>query len=100
MCDFNLITKLSFILRKFEIRNKEMDSQILNDKLDLIQWLSSIEDKAVIKKLIEFRKRETKDWWNEISDAEKSSIEKGINQADNGELEPHSKARKLYGKWL
>lgn len=77
-----------------------MDSQILNDKLDLIQWLSSIEDKAVIKKLIEFRKRETKDWWNEISDAEKSSIEKGINQADNGELEPHSKARKLYGKWL
>ncbi len=77
-----------------------MDTQILNEKLELIQWLSSIEDKSIIKKLIEFRKRETKDWWNEISDAEKASIEKGLKQADNNELEPHSKARKLYEKWL
>jgi len=77
-----------------------MDAQILNEKLELIQWLSSIEDKSIIKKLIEFRKRETKDWWNEILDAEKASIEKGLKQADNNELEPHSKARKLYEKWL
>lgn len=77
-----------------------MDAQILNEKLELIQWLSSIEDKSIIKKLIEFRKRETKDWWNKISDAEKASIEKGLKQADNNELEPHSKARKLYEKWL
>ena len=55
-----------------------MDAQILNEKLELIQWLSSIEDKSIIKKLIEFRKRETKDWWNEILDAEKASIEKGL----------------------
>ncbi len=77
-----------------------MDARILNEKLELIQWLSSIEDKSIIKKLIEFRKRETKDWWDEISDAEKASIEKGLKQADNNELEPHSKARKLYEEWL
>lgn len=77
-----------------------MDTQILNEKLELIQWLSSIEDKSIIKKLIEFRKKETKDWWGKISDAEKASIEKGIKQADNNELEPHSKARKIYEKWL
>lgn len=34
-----------------------MDTQILNKKIELIQWLSSIEDKAIIQKLIEFRKR-------------------------------------------
>lgn len=77
-----------------------MNAQILNDKLELIQWLSSIEDESTIKKLIEFRKQETKDWWQEILETEKTSIEKGIKQADNNELEPHSKARKLYEKWL
>lgn len=74
--------------------------QILNEKLELIQWLSSIEDESTIKKLIEFRKQETNDWWQGISEAEKASIEKGMGQADNNELEPHSKARKLYEKWL
>jgi len=77
-----------------------MDTQILNDKLELIRWLSSIEDESIIKKLIEFRKQETKDWWQEISEAEKDSIKKGIEQADHNELEPHSEARKLYEKWL
>lgn len=77
-----------------------MNTQALNEKLELIQWLSTIEDKAIIKKLIEFKEKETKDWWHTISDKEKASIEKGIKQADNKELEPHSKARELYGKWL
>lgn len=77
-----------------------MDTQILHEKLELIQWLSSIEDESIIRKLIEFRKQEIKDWWNKISDAEKASIKKGLKQADNNELEPHSKARKLYEKWL
>ena len=40
------------------------------------------------------------DWWNEISDAEKKSLEKGIEQADAGKLNPHSKARAIYGKRL
>lgn len=61
-----------------------MDAQILNDKLELIQWLSSVEDRHIIEKLLEFRKRETKDWWKEISDDEKKSLKKGIRQADDG----------------
>lgn len=77
-----------------------MNTQILNKKLELIQWLSTVEDKSIIKKLMEFRERETKDWWSEISDEEKSSIKKGIEQANNGELKPHPEARKLYEKWL
>lgn len=77
-----------------------MDTEILQEKLKLIQWLSSIEDITIIEKLIDFRKREDNDWWDEISETEKNSIEKGIKQADNNELEPHSRARKLYEKWL
>lgn len=77
-----------------------MNSQILNEKLELIQWLSTLEDTSIIKKLVEFRKEETKDWWNSISDEEKKSIEKGVAEADENDVKPHSEARKLYEKWL
>ena len=59
--------------------------QIQNKKLELIQWLSTIEDLKFLEK---------------ISDAERKSIEKGIAQADAGKLNPHSKAREIYGKRL
>ncbi len=77
-----------------------MNTQALDNKIELIQWLSSIEDTIIIDKLIKFRKEESSDWWNEISIEEKESIEKGINDADNGKLKPHSTARKIYEKWL
>lgn len=77
-----------------------MNTQTLNEKLELIQWLSTLEDASIIKKLIQFRKEETKNWWNSISEEEKKSIEKGLSEADNKELKPHSEARKLYEKWL
>ncbi len=77
-----------------------MNSQILNEKLELIQWLSTLEDTSIIKKLTQFRKEETKDWWNSISDEEKKSIEKGIAEADENDVKPHSEVRKLYEKWL
>ena len=77
-----------------------MNAQILNKKIELIQWLSSLEDVAMIEKLIHFRKKETPDWWNSISEEEKKSIEKGIIDAENQDLKPHSSAKKIYEKWL
>lgn len=41
-----------------------------------------------------------KDWWNVTSEARRNSIENGITDADNGNVNPHSKARDIYGKWL
>ena len=75
------------------------DLQIQNKKLELIQWLSTIEDLNILDKISDMISRERKkDWWDDISDAEKRSIEKGIAQADAGKLNPHTKARKIYGK--
>ena len=78
----------------------KVDAQILDKKIELIQWLSSLDDKIIIEKLIQFRKSETKDWWDTISNEEKTSIEKGIKDADNKKLNAHSSARNLYEKWL
>ena len=73
---------------------------ILNQKLELIQWLSTIEDSSIIEKIMDLRKKESKDWWNSISESEKESIELGLKDAEAGKLNPHSKARELYEKWL
>ncbi len=73
---------------------------ILNQKLELIQWLSTIEDSSIIEKIMDLRKKESKDWWNSISESEKESIELGLQDAESGKLNPHSKARELYEKWL
>ena len=73
--------------------------QIQNKKLELIQWLSTIEDLKFLEKISDLISHErNKDWWNEISYAEKKSIEKGISQAEAGKLNPHTKAREIYGR--
>ena len=77
-----------------------IELNILNKKLELIQWLSTIEDSSIIEKIMDLRKKESKDWWNSISESEKESLEKGLLDADAGKLNPHSNARKLYEKWL
>lgn len=77
-----------------------MDLNLQNTKIKLIQWLTTLEDKTLLQKIIDLRKSESKDWWDEVTDAEKKSIEKGISDADNGKLKTHGEARKVYEKWL
>lgn len=74
--------------------------ETLAEKLDLIQWISTIEDESIIKKLLELREKETKEWWNKIPEEEKNSINRGIEDADNQALTPYSEVRKIYEKWL
>ncbi len=64
----------------------KIELNLQNKKLELIQWLSSIE--------------ESKDWWNSIAESEKEAIERGIQDTNAGKLNPHSEARKIYEKWL
>jgi len=77
-----------------------IELNILNKKLELIQWLSTVEDSTIIEKIMDLRKRENKDWWNSVSENEKNSIEQGLKDAESGKLNAHSNARKLYDKWL
>lgn len=78
----------------------KIEDNILNQKLELIQWLSTIEDKSTIEKLIALKNNEDKDWWDLISKKEKQSIENGIEDAEQGKLEPHSRVKKMYERWL
>ncbi len=77
-----------------------MDVNIQDKKIELIQWLSTLNDESIIEKIMKLRESERSDWWREVSKEEKKSIEKGIKDADSGKLEPHSNVKKLYEKWL
>ena len=77
-----------------------MEMNIKNAKIELIQWLTTLEDSSIIQKIIELRKNEAKDWGNKISEIKKKSIELGISDAEKGKLNPNSEAEKIYGKWL
>ncbi len=50
------------------------DTALLDKKIELIQWLSSLEDDGIIEKLIEFRNTATNDWWETIHDEEKAPL--------------------------
>ena len=78
--------------------NNEVNIQ--DKKLELIQWLSTIEDKDLIDKLMDLRNMEHQDWWHTLAEEEKQAIEQGLKEAKAGKLNPHSSARKLYEKWL
>lgn len=77
-----------------------IDLKIQTKKLELIQWLSSLQDLNTINKIVELKSNEDKDWWNSITNNERLAIENGLSDADNGKLNPHSKAKSLYEKWL
>lgn len=77
-----------------------MGMNIQDKKIELIQWLSTLNDESVIEKILELRDTEKTDWWEGISAKEKESIEQGIKDADSGKLTSQSEIRKSYEKWL
>ncbi|MFL9833982.1 hypothetical protein [Chryseobacterium terrae] len=54
----------------------DINLEIQTKKLELIHWLSSLNDLSIIDKISEIKKEE-KTWWDDISEAEKKMIEEG-----------------------
>ena len=73
---------------------------IENIKIELIQWLTTLEDENALKDLISIRDKTNKDWWDSISSDEKKSIQKGLKNVKDGKLVSHSEARKVYEEYL
>lgn len=61
-----------------------MDINLQTKKNELIQWLTALEDEFVIDQLMNIRKKENADFWDELSLSEQEEIEKGIEDLDNG----------------
>jgi predicted transcriptional regulator len=56
------------------------------EKLELIKMLTEIENPAIIKSIKKILTKEKKDWWDDLTDAQKEDIEEGERQIERGEF--------------
>jgi hypothetical protein len=76
---------------------------ISTEKLDIIQRICEIQDNDLIdliKNIIDIPGSSKSEWWNQITQDEKDSINRGINDLQQGKIYPHDQIRKKYEKWL
>ena len=72
------------------------------EKLHLIEWISRLNDKTLIERLMGIKDDyvKSKDWWAELTKEELESINKGLKDLDAGRTHSHSEAKDIYGKYL
>jgi len=68
-------------------------------KLNIISWVSSLQDEAVLSQLEKLQSQK-EDWWNLIGSEEKAEIEEGLAQADRGETKTTEEVLSKYKPWL
>jgi predicted transcriptional regulator len=75
---------------------------IQSEKLDLIEWISKLNDTSVIEKLRAIKANYTKseDWYADLNSEELASIEQGLKDIEEGRLKSHDSAREIFGKYL
>ena len=73
---------------------------IQTEKLKLIEWLKSLTDQTIIESLKLFKDNISNktDWWESLSDNEKTAIDEGLKDVEEGRIIPHSEVMKKYGK--
>tara|TARA_R110001592_G_scaffold30066_1_gene108107 strand:+ start:957 stop:1190 length:234 start_codon:yes stop_codon:yes gene_type:complete len=77
-----------------------MEINIQNTKIELIQWLTTLEDKGTLEKLLALRKSQLKSAPHQLSQDEKKSVELGLEDSEDGKIVSHQEAKKVYEKWL
>jgi len=70
------------------------------EKLKLIEWLAGLNDSKTLIEFISLKEQKELDWWDEISEEERSEIAEGLSQADRGEFTSHKEVMEKYKKWL
>jgi predicted transcriptional regulator len=58
-------------------------------KLDLIEWLLHLKDEATIEKMYQLKESTDGDWYHELPEAAKKSIQQGLKEAREGIVTPH-----------
>jgi predicted transcriptional regulator len=75
---------------------------IQTEKLDLIEWISRLNDTSIIDRLRKLKEdySQSKDWWDTLKKEEIESISRGLKDFEEGRIHSHDTARKIYEKYL
>ena len=68
-------------------------------KLELIEWLSKLEDGETIDylKIVKDSNVSHNDWWQDLSSEQRAGIERGLKDIDAGRVTPHDNVKLRYG---
>lgn len=67
------------------------------EKISLAQLLLQTEDVTIIKKVKAIFNSQSKDWWDELSIAQKEAIEEGLDDFKNGRTISYEDVKKQLG---
>lgn len=67
-------------------------------KNEIHELVDNTNDETALKQFKE--NLEVKDWWNDLSNEQKKSVERASQQFKNGEGIPWEKMKRKYEKWL
>jgi len=73
------------------------------EKLEIIQRICEIQDNDLIdliKYVVDSPHTSRSDWWDQITQEEKDSVNRGLNDLQQGKVYSHDQIRKKYEKWL
>lgn len=77
-----------------------MATSIESTKVELIQWLTTLEDKSILIKLKEFQESVMSSKEYVLNEEENIAVEEGLSEYESGKIHPHEDVKKLYEKWL
>jgi predicted transcriptional regulator len=81
----------------FEIKAATMSSDAM--KLELIRWLSQLEDKGLLNSLFKIKKSsETADWYDELTEDQRAAIAEGEADLKAGRVTISEDLWKKYGR--
>ncbi|MDO5664665.1 MAG: hypothetical protein Q4G63_05345 [Bacteroidia bacterium] len=68
-------------------------------KLELIEWLTQLENDDTIRYLKTVKDSDTgdNDWWKTLTEEQKTGIEKGLKDIDEGRTVTHQIVKEKYG---
>ena len=68
-------------------------------KLELIEWLSRLNDSRTIEYLKSLKDSalSKNDWWDDLSEEERQGIERGLKDIENGHTVSHKQVKSEYG---
>ncbi len=72
-------------------------------RADLYKLIEQTEDVSILKALKVLLKKQVKsekDFWDDLPEALKSDIDKGLEEIENDEVMTHNEDMKKYEKWI
>jgi len=68
-------------------------------KLELLDWLSGIEDDAILAALLFYKKaNESTDWAHGLTEGQRAAIREGLEDVRQGRVHPSAEVWKKYGR--